>query len=60
MTKEERKKDSKLKDEAKKKTEDESNSGSYYIVRGSPQNRYILKVKRRQLEKEQNGNLERR
>ena len=48
MTKEERKKDIELKEEAKKRKEDEQSSRNYYVVRGSPWNRYILKVKRRQ------------
>lgn len=50
MTREERKKDLELKEEAKNRNENEQNSGNYYIVRGNPWNRYIQKVKRWQMQ----------
>lgn len=48
MTKEERERDKELKEEAEKRNDAEKDSGNYYVIRGSPWNRYILKVKRRE------------
>lgn len=48
MTKEERKRDKELKDEADKKNSEEKEQGNYYVIRGSPWNRYLLKLRRKQ------------
>lgn len=46
MTIEERKREKELRANAGKKNVEEKDSGNYYVVRGSPWNRHILKVKR--------------
>lgn len=48
MNTEERKREKELRAEAKRKNTEEDALGNYYVIRGMPWNRYILKVKRRE------------
>lgn len=47
MTLEERTKDKELREEAKAKNEEESSLGNFYVVRGDPWERYLLKLRKR-------------
>ena len=50
MTQEERKKDDDLRMEAKRRNEEETDN-FFYVVRGNPWERYILKLKKRETQK---------
>lgn len=48
MTKEEREREKELREEAKEKNAEEMGQGNFYVIRGRPWNRYLLKLKRRE------------